>query len=759
MNPVGSGWVWFLQSAMGGGVLLLLAWVLTRRQGQPDRQQRVAEWGLAAALLLAGLSFAPAWLIINLPMPSEPAVATVAPSVSSFPEPISEPTVPNASSTTESNLWIPDFNPTLPVDAGFVDPQYTQASTVPPVESAGNVESSQSSVDVTPPPQPATALKETPADLAPRVSVLADWPIWVGAAYGLGVILFLAHWLIGQVALWRLLRGAFAAPESIQARFDTIARDCRARLLVSDRLRVPLSCGLFRPTVVVPWALCEPGAERELGWVLAHELTHIRRRDAWASLLFNIGRVVYFYLPWFWWLRSRERLCQEYIADRAAAPVEDAADYAQFLLGLLRAPALPAGATGVSGNSSDLFRRISMLLNSRDSVEKRGTRLFAIAAASSFVAISVLLSGVGLRAYDVDPTKKEVDKKDKINQDDNKKDDTKKKDVKKDDTDPEKPINPEDVDQLRRQIETLQRQQMEEMRKMMQKMQDAQRARNPGALLPPAIIGGGAAGGGLNLVPMKPAFGVVPDELFGEHVSREGRLGVMVDKPSSTLAEQLDLPKGQGLVVTQVNADSAAAKAGIKSHDILLELNGKSVPNETHELMKILADIKPDKPVDAVVLRKGKKETIKGLTLPEAKPAAELNPLGGGLGGGRLELPNVPVIPPGGGNFLPVIPPNAGPGIGIGRFPGAGAANTVMTTTFRTNDRYTTRHQEGSLIITVSGTVADGKAKTGEIQVQDGTKTEKYESVDKVPEAYRDKVKNLIEMSEKGNAKIEIKSP
>jgi len=55
--------------------------------------------------------------------------------------------------------------------------------------------------------------------------------------------------------------------------------------------------------------------------------------------------------------------------------------------------------------------------------------------------------------------------------------------------------------------------------------------------------------------------------------------------------------------------------------------------------------------------------------------------------------------------------------------------------------------------------VTDGKAKTSEIQVQDGNKTEKYESVDKVPEAYRDKVKNLVDMSEKSKVKIDVKTP
>ena len=90
---------------------------------------------------------------------------------------------------------------------------------------------------------------------------------------------------------------------------------------------------------------------------------------------------------------------------------------------------------------------------------------------------------------------------------------------------------------------------------------------------------------------------------------------------------------------------------------------------------------------------------------------------------------------------------------------GFGNNRTVMTTVYRTDDRFTTRHQEGSLIITVTGTVADGKAKTNKIHVQDGQASHDYESLDKVTDQYKDKVKNLVDMSEKGSVKIEIKTP
>src|SRR5207244_11843010 len=113
-------------------------------------------------------------------------------------------------------------------------------------------------------------------------------------------------------------------------------------------------------------------------------------------------------------------------------------------------------------------------------------------------------------------------------------------------------------------------------------------------------------------------------------------------RPRGTLVDQLGRPKGQGLIVEDVLKDSAAAKAGLKKHDILLELGGKPVPNDVQEFARMLKDIKPDTKVDAVVLRKSRKEMVKGLTLPKAKEVPE-----------NFNFPNLPFNPPrGGGNGL-----------------------------------------------------------------------------------------------------------
>jgi hypothetical protein len=97
-------------------------------------------------------------------------------------------------------------------------------------------------------------------------------------------------------------------------------------------------------------------------------------------------------------------------------------------------------------------------------------------------------------------------------------------------------------------------------------------------------------------------------------------------------------------------------------------------------------------------------------------------------------------------------------GLGGGNFQGLGQVDKgVLTTNFRSHDGFVTRHQEGSLVITITGTVTSGKVKVSQVKIQDGGQTDKYDGLDNVPEQYQDKVKNLVEINEKSNISIEIK--
>ena len=126
-------------------------------------------------------------------------------------------------------------------------------------------------------------------------------------------------------------------------------------------------------------------------------------------------------------------------------------------------------------------------------------------------------------------------------------------------------------------------------------------------------------------------------------------LGVETSPVSNTVAAQLGLAKGAGLVVNHVVPDSAAAGA-LQENDILLRLDDQ-ILIETRQLSVLIRNHKEGDEVTLTFLRAAKqttakvklgtKEVPKGMTFFEQKI-----PLGGGggvifggPGGGRFELP------------------------------------------------------------------------------------------------------------------------
>jgi hypothetical protein len=464
---------------------------------------------------------------------------------------------------------------------------------------------------------------------------------------------------------------------------------------------LPFSVGLWRPTLVLPARLARQASEEELRWVLAHELTHLERHDTRTCWLFALAQAVYFYLPWLWWLRREVRLCQEYIADAAAARAAGCrTDYAQFLLDWAGRP--PAGATGVSGSHSDLFRRIAMLLKSSAELDPRCPRRWVAVVGCGLLSLGVLAGGLGLRAR-ADEKKPEEPKKPETKQ-------------------PEKKPRPApgtpgfvapNLDKLFEQLgagldgdaEKELRKQMDELRKQIDEMR--KRLGRPGAPGFPGLqnppnfpnLPGGFPGGGLIPVP------------------HQARLGAQVSRPTQTLVDQLDLPREQGLVLDEVGANSAAAKAGLKRHDILLEIDGKAVPSNPQDFVKMLDGVKPNTPIDAVVLRKGKKETVRGLQLPEKKAAV------------APALPNFPGLP--GGRLVP----NLNLPFGLGN----------MTGITRNGDEFTATQQSDGVRIVVKGKVDQGKATVREVEVDANGQKNRYDSLDKVPAEYREKAQKLAD--------------
>ncbi|MHC4645849.1 MAG: Do family serine endopeptidase [Planctomycetota bacterium] len=88
-----------------------------------------------------------------------------------------------------------------------------------------------------------------------------------------------------------------------------------------------------------------------------------------------------------------------------------------------------------------------------------------------------------------------------------------------------------------------------------------------------------------------------------------GALGIQIKDLYPDLAESLGVKDTKGVVIEQVNKDSAADKAGLETYDVIVELNGDKIES-VNELRNKVAMLKPGTETKIVVVRKGKRKTI-----------------------------------------------------------------------------------------------------------------------------------------------------
>jgi len=123
-------------------------------------------------------------------------------------------------------------------------------------------------------------------------------------------------------------------------------------------------------------------------------------------------------------------------------------------------------------------------------------------------------------------------------------------------------------------------------------------------------------------------------------LQKEGRvtrgwLGVQMQAITPDMEEALGLNSTNGVVVADVLADGPAAKAGLKSGDVIVGINDQPIKS-SHDLALAVANTKPGSKADLKVLREGKPQTV-AVTIEQLKRDNEAAVLGEN-GGGKGEL-------------------------------------------------------------------------------------------------------------------------
>ncbi len=130
-------------------------------------------------------------------------------------------------------------------------------------------------------------------------------------------------------------------------------------------------------------------------------------------------------------------------------------------------------------------------------------------------------------------------------------------------------------------------------------------------------------------IPIDVAMDVVNQLRSTGKVTR-GRIGVTIQEVTQALADSFGLSKAGGALISSVDKNGPADKAGVHASDVILKFDGKAI-NSSADLPRIVAATKPGSKVSVQLWRKGSTLDV-SLVVGEIKEAGVVAQRGGGRG-------------------------------------------------------------------------------------------------------------------------------
>lgn len=211
-------------------------------------------------------------------------------------------------------------------------------------------------------------------DLVDRAAALQQTVVPASADY---LPLLVEAWLIGVLLLsLRPAAGFFALrrirrqhAKAVSARLSERCLALQDRLGITRIIRfcecvtleAPAVVGWLCPVVYLPLSAITGLSAAQLDAVIAHELAHIKRLDAFVNLFQIAAETLLFYHPAVWWLSKRIRTERENCCDDVAVAVcGDPTSYARALANMAEWQAAPVMAMAV--HSHPLATRVARIL-------------------------------------------------------------------------------------------------------------------------------------------------------------------------------------------------------------------------------------------------------------------------------------------------------------------------------------------------------------------------------------------------------------
>jgi len=115
-----------------------------------------------------------------------------------------------------------------------------------------------------------------------------------------------------------------------------------------------------------------------------------------------------------------------------------------------------------------------------------------------------------------------------------------------------------------------------------------------------------------------------PPAIRTAQMPETGWLGVSIEEVSAQKAQELKLPGVYGVLVTEVGADSPAAKAGLKNGDVIADYAGQRVEGVI-EFRRLVRETPPGRTAKMTIWRDGHSQTISA-ELGKAESLNQENP-------------------------------------------------------------------------------------------------------------------------------------
>jgi beta-lactamase regulating signal transducer with metallopeptidase domain len=168
------------------------------------------------------------------------------------------------------------------------------------------------------------------------------WSVVAAGIYVAVTLLFLVRFCVGLTFGRRLRRASQSIGDPrIAARIASRAHAYGLTLIPqaaeSELISVPLTMGVLRAAILLPVGWRE-WDDAKLDAVIAHEVSHVERRDALTQRLSLLHRAIFWFSPLAWWLDWHLADLAEQASDEAAlACGAGREDYARTLLGFFEA--------------------------------------------------------------------------------------------------------------------------------------------------------------------------------------------------------------------------------------------------------------------------------------------------------------------------------------------------------------------------------------------------------------------------------------